>query len=214
MAAPKKVDWGLVEPDWRAGSLSAEQLAKNYTDKTGVRISRAAVSQHFNTLGIPRDLAARIADKAEAMVAAAMVTGKVSNETLATEAEIINVNALGVAEVMLDQRIGAVKTSRIGSILKDDLLAMVSSRGLLEQLGELMLAPDEAGIDKLNEAYRKVVSFPGLVDTYKKLVDAEERANANARRVFNIKDDDQDIRTSMVVEVRLVPLMRTIEHDE
>lgn len=204
MAAPKKVDWSLIETDWRAGLISIEQLAVNYTEKTGVSVTKAAISKHFKKLNIPRDLKARIVDKAESMVAAAMVSGKVAVETLATEAEIINVNAIGVAEVMLSQRQGAVQTSEIGKILKDDLMAMASSRGLLEQLGELMAAPDEAGIDKLNEAYRKAISLPGLVDTYKKLVDAEEKANANARRAFNIRDEDGVEKPVQFNEIKLI----------
>lgn len=204
VAAPKKVDWSLIEPDWRAGLISIEQLAVNYTEKTGVSVTKAAISKHFKKLNIPRDLKARIVDKAESMVAAAMVSGKVAVETLATEAEIINVNAIGVAEVMLSQRQGAVQTSEIGKILKDDLMAMASSRGLMEQLGELMAAPDEAGIDKLNEAYRKAISLPGLVDTYKKLVDAEEKANANARRAFNIRDEDGVDKPVQFNEIKLI----------
>lgn len=190
MAAPKKVDWSLIEPDWRAGLISIEQLAVNYTKQTSVSVTKAAISKHFKKLNIPRDLKARIVDKAESMVAAAMVSGKVAVETNATEAEIINTNALGVAEVMLSQRQGAVQTAEIGKILKDDLMAIASSRGIMEQLGELMAAPDEAGIDKLNDAYRKAIALPGLVDTYKKLVDAEEKANSNARRAFNIQDGE------------------------
>jgi hypothetical protein len=190
VAAPKKVDWGVIEPDWRAGVLSVQQLATNYTEKTGVSVTKAAVSKHFTKLGIPRNLKERIINKAESMVAAAMVSGKVDAETLASEADIINVNALGVAEVMMSHRQAAAQTSEIGRILKNDLLAMVSNRKLMEQLGEIMASPDESGADKQNEVYRKVISFPGLVDSYKKLVDAEEKANANARRSWNIRDDD------------------------
>ncbi len=202
----------MIEPDWRAGVVSVQQLATNYTAKTGVSVTKAAVSKHFTKLGIPRDLKDRIIGKAESMVAAAMVSGKVDAETIATEAEIINVNAVGIAEVLLDHRLGAIKTSKIGALLKDDLLAMVSNRDLFEQIGELMLAPDEAGIDKLNDAYRKVVSIPGLVDTYKKLVDAEEKANANARRAFGIKEDEAHEKPAVVVEVRLVALAAAVAY--
>jgi hypothetical protein len=170
---------------------------------------------------VPRNLKDKITQTAEALADEAMVSGKVSGKvdksTKVSELETINANAVCVAEVMFSQRLGAIETAEIGKKLKADLMAVVSSRDLLEQLGELMQSPDEAGIDKMNEAYRRTISLPGLVDTYKKLVDAEEKANANARRAFNIKDEDGEKETPRVTEIRLIAVRpgygRVLEHE-
>jgi hypothetical protein len=221
MAAHKKVDWSLIEPYWRAGILSVQQLADGYKEMTGVSVTKAAISKHFNQLDVPRNLKDKITQTAEALADEAMVSGKVSGKvdksTKVSELETINANAVCVAEVMFSQRLGAIETAEIGKKLKADLMAVVSSRDLLEQLGELMQSPDEAGIDKMNEAYRRTISLPGLVDTYKKLVDAEEKANANARRAFNIKDEDGEKETPRVTEIRLIAVRpgygRVLEHE-
>ena len=54
MPARKKVDYERIEPGWRAGALSPSQLAAEYTDATGVSVSRSAIIKHFTELGIPR----------------------------------------------------------------------------------------------------------------------------------------------------------------
>lgn len=55
MAAKAKIDWSLIEPDWRAGTKSGQQLAEEYSLATGVSVTRAAISKHFKARGIERD---------------------------------------------------------------------------------------------------------------------------------------------------------------
>lgn len=107
MAAPRIIDYGRIEPGWREGLLSVPQLAEEYEKATGQHVTRQAINKHFRELGIPRDLAAKIKAKADAMVAEAMVAGKVAVEENATtrpEAQIVNSAATTVANVQLSQR--------------------------------------------------------------------------------------------------------------
>lgn len=60
MAAPVRIDYDRIEPDWRAGIKSAQQMADEYTLATGQKVSHAGISKHFKKLGIPRDLIAKI----------------------------------------------------------------------------------------------------------------------------------------------------------
>ncbi len=55
MAAKSKVDWSLIEGDWRAGIKSPNQIVKEYKEATGVSITRGAVLKHYKTRGVPRD---------------------------------------------------------------------------------------------------------------------------------------------------------------
>jgi hypothetical protein len=91
MAAPRKVDYARIEASWRAGIKSAPQLAAEYTAETGVSVSHVAITKHFKKLGVPRDLAAKVKAKADAMVIAAMVANKVD----ATKEASIIVEAAG-----------------------------------------------------------------------------------------------------------------------
>jgi len=107
MAAPRIIDYGRIEPGWREGLLSVPQLAEEYEKATGQPVTRQAINKHFRELGIPRDLTAKIQAKADAMVAEAMVAGKVAVEENATtrpEAQIINSAATTVANVQLSHR--------------------------------------------------------------------------------------------------------------
>ncbi len=107
MAAPRIIDYGRIEPGWRAGQLSVQQLADEYQEATGQSVTIQAINKHFKKLGIPRDLSAKIEAKAAAMVQAAMVQGKVQidgTETLPAEAAIISGAATNSANVQLSHR--------------------------------------------------------------------------------------------------------------
>ena len=104
MAAPRKVDYERIEPGWRAGVKSAEQLAAEYTAETGARVSAAAIKKHFSRLGVPRDLRRQVKAKADAMVLEAGVTGTVSTRTTTKTAAIVDRAALDVAGVQLRHR--------------------------------------------------------------------------------------------------------------
>ena len=121
MAAAKKVDWERIEPDWRAGIKSVQQLVDEYAAATSIVVSLTAINKHFKKLGVPRDLSKKIQDKADAMVSAAMVSGKVSILTTATDAEIINVNATVLADAIRRHRTGLVKAWGVVDVLMDEL---------------------------------------------------------------------------------------------
>lgn len=155
MAAPRIIDYGRIEPGWRAGKLSVQQLADEYEKDTGKRVARSAIQKHFNGLGIPRDLSAKIEAKASAMVAAAMVAGKVAvdgNETLPAEAAIIASAATTSANVQLSHRADIRK-------LRERVQGYET---------ELDACPDDLG--------KRVTILKNLVDTQCRLIAAEREA--------------------------------------
>lgn len=160
MAAPRIIDYGRIEPGWRAGLLSVQQLADDYHAATGQAVTLTAINKHFKKLGIPRDLSAKIEAKAAAMVSAAMVSGKVSidgSETLPAEAAIINSAATTSANVQLSHR-ADIKLLRMRAAAyqaeldecPDDLGKRVSIlKSLSETQCRLIAAEREAfGLDK------------------------------------------------------------------
>jgi hypothetical protein len=60
MVAPKKIDYDSLEPDWRSGLKSPEQIASDYTKRTGVKCTRQAIVKWFKAHGVGRDLTAQI----------------------------------------------------------------------------------------------------------------------------------------------------------
>jgi hypothetical protein len=201
MAAPKKVDYERIEPDWRAGIKSPAQLAAEYTKATGVSVSHTAIIKHFAKLGVPRDLKAKVQAKAEAMVSQAMVTGKVSKETTKPDAEIIETAALTVATIRLAHRVDIDRARKLAMKMLGELEAETGDGKSFEKLGELLqTGGDEDGApadpkrrEKLFEAYTKVVSLPARVDNAKKLAETLKTLIGLEREAYGIEGPAQKL---------------------
>lgn len=191
MAAPKKIDYERIEPEWRAGIKSPAQLAAEYTEATGVSVSHAAIIKHFRKLGIPRDLTEKVHAKADAMVMQAMVTGKVTTETLVKESEIIAKGAMDVANVRLDHRSDIRRARSLGMQLLGELEGQSNNAELLDELGDLLRSEDEKGVDRLNDIYRKVISLPQRIDSMKKLADTLKTLVELERKAYGLDADDK-----------------------
>ncbi|MFX3545040.1 hypothetical protein [Ralstonia mannitolilytica] len=188
MAAPKKVDYERIEPDWRAGLKSPAQMAAEYTKETGVSVSHAAIIKHFKKLGIPRDLKAKVLAKADAMVMASMVTGKVSPETTKRDAEIVADSAVVVANVQVSHRKDISRSRALAMTLLSELEAQTFDHDLFERLGELVIDTGNEAESKLLEAYRRVISTPGRVDGMKKLADTLKVLIGLEREAYGLQD--------------------------
>jgi hypothetical protein len=189
MAAPRKIDWERIEPDWRIGIKSVLQIAADYEAATGQKVSHTAINKHFKQLKVPRDLSAKVQAKAKAMVSAAMVSGKVSTETTVSDAKLINEGAEVVANVLLSQRTDIQRNRKLAMSLLGELEQTTTNLDLFEQLGELLHAPDEKGQDKRNEIYSKVISMASRIDGVKKLAETLKVLIGLERQAFGLKDD-------------------------
>ncbi len=165
MAAPRIIDYGRIEPGWRAGKLSVQQLADEYLGDTGQSVTVQAINKHFKNLGIPRDLSAKIEAKAAAMVQTAMVQGKVQidgTETLPADAAIIASAATTSANVQLSHRAdirrfrerAAEYEAELEKCSGDDLAKRaIIFKNLSETLCKLITAERDAyGMDKSSAA--------------------------------------------------------------
>jgi hypothetical protein len=180
VAAKPKVDYDRIEPDWRAGIKSPAQIAAEYTEATGVTVSRAAIVKHFKTRGVPRDLKAKIRAKADAMVAASMVAATVSPATKARDDAIVGANAAKVAHVQLTQRADFARIQKVFVALLLELEQQTEHRDAYDELLLLVVRKDdpedaEAARDRarrLREAFDRAMSLSSRVETFRKLADA------------------------------------------
>jgi predicted GNAT family acetyltransferase len=194
MAAPKKVDYERIEPGWRAGILSPAQLAAAYTEETGVSVSHTAILKHFRKLGVPRDLAAKVAAKADAMVLESMVTGKVSAATTERDAEIIDQSATVVATVQFVQRDDIKKSRSLVMKLAKELEFQTDNMELFEQIEEAL----ESGQDgnemssdaraKMQAAFQRAMSLGSRISSMKALADALKTTITLEREAYHIGD--------------------------
>lgn len=203
MAARKRVDYDRIEAGWRAGLLSPHQLADQYTQETGDPVSHAAIIKHFRKQGVPRDLAAKIKAKSDAMVTAAMVTEMVTPETIRRDREIVDDGAAMLTSVRLAQRKDIQRSRRITMSLLEELELQTGAENvyLLEQMGELLRNDDDKGQDKLNDLYHKIISLPGRAKTMKDLGESLRVLVALERQAFGLDDKDSapvDALTSLL----------------
>lgn len=187
VTGPKtRIDWDSIEPEYRAGIKSVLQMAADYKERTGQSVSHQAINKHFKTLKVPRDLSAKVRARAEVLVAAALVAK--TKATPIVEANIIEASAVVVANVQLSQRKDIVRHRKLAVSLLAELEEQTDNGELFAQLGDLLHAPDQKGIDKLNEIYKKVIATPGRIDSMKKLADTLKTLVGLERQAYGLSD--------------------------
>jgi hypothetical protein len=134
-----------------------------------------------------RDLSAKIAAKADELVSKAAVSISVSKPS-ATERDVVAANAQLQADAVLSQREDVRRGRRLVMSLFEELEHETEHRDLYLQLGKLMQSPDDAGADKLNELYRKVISLPQRIDGARKLSESLRIQIELERKVLNIDE--------------------------
>lgn len=171
-----------MEPDWRAGIKTVQQLSKEHG------VSRAAIIKHWDKLGIERDLAAKIQAKADALVTRAMVTREVTAEQRVTETELVMTNAAQTAAVRLGHRSDIARLRKIAAAQMEELELSSGPEQAqrLRDLGEMMRSENDSGQDKLNDLYRAVISLPERTKTGKALADTLRIAIDLERREFGM----------------------------
>lgn len=178
----RAIDWEAVEVQYRAGIRSLKDIGREFD------VSDAAIIKRAKRDSWERDLKAKIQAKADAKVSVAMVSAEVSALTRVSERQIVDANATAIADVRLSHRRDIHRKRAIVSRLMDELEAQVGieAAGHLADLGEMMRSPDDAGADKLNDFYRKVISLPERAKTAKTLAESLRIAVDMERQAFGM----------------------------
>ena len=207
------IDWERIEADYRAGLLSVREIAASQG------VSHTAIQKKAKAGGWDRDLAAKIKAKADALVARAEVATKVATETTETERAIIEAGAEAITSVRLSHRKDIARSRALANALLAELESQTADRELFEQLGDFLAAPDERGIDKLNDLYKKVIALPSRVDSAKKLAETLKTLIALEREAYGIaeaqaKPDDKaasGLNVSGLSTAALIEIMRAAD---
>lgn len=176
MNAEIKPDWDRIEIDYRAGIKTLREIADEH------KITHGAINKRAKKDGWSRDLAAKIRAKAQEKVSKRSVSKEVSKKRVDTEQAIIEIESEVQARIELSHREDVTRTRALAVRLLAELDDQTTNRDLYEELGDLLRAEDEKGVDRRNDLYRKVISFGGrstsmkqLAETLKLLVDLERR---------------------------------------
>ncbi len=190
----KQPDWEAVERDYRAGILSVREIASSFG------ISHTAIQKRAKANGWERDLKAKIKAKADALVAKQEVANQVASERLATEREIIEVNAGAIAGVRLAHRGDIARSRRLTNMLLDELEAMTEERGTLRELID-QLKDDEDVPTAMLDLAQKMAALPNrskimkeLSETLKTLIGLERQAYSLDAEIGDKKLSDDLLR--------------------
>jgi hypothetical protein len=196
-AQRQPVDYDRIEPGWRAGVKSPQQLANEYEMATGQKVSRTAIIKHFDKKGITRDLGDKVQAKAQAKVAASAVATEVATETgvvtKATETAIIEANADLVAGVLLSQRTDIKRNRALVMALLEELEGVTFHGDKLEEMADILIGDIDPGDivaqarkQRMMDAINKAISLNGRIDSMKKLADTLKTLVALEREAYNI----------------------------
>ncbi len=180
MAARKPIDWERVEADDCAGVKSLREIAAEHGITEGTIRARAKKNDW------PRNVAAKVAAKAEKILRNDALRSELRTEKAATEREIIEASAQAIVNVKLSHRKSISRQRELVERLLQELESQTGDTDLFGQLGELMRAPDDKGVDKLNEVYRKVIATPQRIDSLKKLAETLKHLIYLEREAFDI----------------------------
>jgi len=182
MAADKEnIDWLAVENDYRPNRLSLRAIGEKYGCTEGAIRKKAKKEKWV------RNLSEKIKDRADDLVRREAVRASTQNES-----DIINANALNSATIQITEQKDISRARKLAMLLFDELEQQVINISLFEQLGELLHSPDEKGVDKLNDLYRKTISIGGRVDNVKKLTETLKVAIELERKVHKIDEDGRE----------------------
>lgn len=159
-------DWERIEAEYRAGVKSLREIAKEYG------ISDTAIRKKAKANEWVRDLSAKIAAKADELVRTQEVRTQVRTESAISEREVINANAQAIANVKNAHRADITRQRNLVNSLMTELEAVTDNPELFATLGELMESPDERGVDKIKDAYKRVISMSQRITGIKTLAEA------------------------------------------
>lgn len=178
----KKADWDAVEIDYRAGVLTFEEMASKHGATKG------RISQVVKERGWVRDLSEKIKAKADSKLNKDALNKELNAKQQVREEDVVEANAELQARIRREQRTDITRSRKLVISLLDELEEQTGNLALYQQLGELLYAPDDKCVDKLNELYHKVISLNGRTGTMKSLADSLKTLVALEREAFGIDD--------------------------
>lgn len=179
LAKKRKTDWEAVERDYRTGAFTLRELEAKHGADNGL-ISRKAKKE-----GWTQDLGLAIKHATNAKLAEQLVSKEVSKSQQKVSTTI-QVAAEVNTNVILSHRADLLEMKQVKKLLLDQIRQATVHIVDLAEVVEMVRNPDENGIDRANDALRKVLGRSALVDDLKKLADVDEKVRKGEREAFSI----------------------------
>jgi hypothetical protein len=177
------IDWASIELEYRAGIKSLRTIGSQFG------LTDAAIIKRAKRDSWERDLKARIQAATEAKLAVKVVSPEVSAALKVSEQKIVDANSDTQVDIILSTRTDIQRVLNLVYNLLTEMEETTNNRELFSQLGELMHAPDEKGVDKLNGIYLKSVSMPSRVSAMKSLTESLKTLIGLKRQAYGLSDN-------------------------
>lgn len=190
----------LEDYDWAVNEYRAGRPMKDIADDIGV--SRSQLFDYFSKNNISMDLSTQIRNRSNRILSEDVVD--MSHGIRPTNSEdIIAINATLQASLIREHRQDIRRMRHLALALLNELEHQTLNQDLYEDLGEVLRAEDERGVDKLNDVYKKVIATPGRTENLKRLAEILKITVALERQAFGMREDyeDSEIRRSRVAAI-------------
>lgn len=213
-------DWDAVERDYRTSQMTLREMASKHGCSHG-RIAQRAKREKWN-----RDLSGAIKQATDAKLIEASVNSLLTSKANQATQDLTNVVMVAAeanTQVILGHRIGLRRITTIKEMLLDQIEQAAENMADLADVIEMVRTPDENGIDRANDALRKVLGRSALVDDLKKLADVDEKVRKGEREAFNIDSTpppESDAFTTLLLKIStgnssaFQPVHQDPAHDE
>jgi hydrogenase maturation factor HypF (carbamoyltransferase family) len=173
----KAGDWLYAQAQYEQGVKSVPDIAKDVGASTAAIASRAVRERWV------RDPAARLRIDEERRAADTSIYRK---ELAKQKDEVIRVTAHMQSKILVGHRADIKQARRLAVHLMNELEAMTSGIEEFKNLGVFLNAPDDRGIDKLNNLYKRVISLPERSATLNSLGSVLKTLIQLERQAFSI----------------------------
>jgi transposase-like protein len=195
-----EIDWIAIEREYRAGIKSVRALASEFG------VTEGAIRKRARKDDWQRDLAPKIRAKADDLVRTATVRSVVRTENAISERVLVEVNAQVQTDIILSHRKDIQRARKVTMSLLSELEHQTDNLDLYDQLAELLLAPDEKGVDKRNELFNKVISLSGRSSTMKTLADSLKSLIALEREAFGVDQKENGSENGVEAVLKRIAL--------
>lgn len=186
MTDKKPTDWERIELDYRAGIMTLREMGSLHA------VSEGAIRKRAKRDNWSRDLNTKIKMRADELVRKEEVRKAVRSEAIVSEVRQVEIGAELLKEIKLGRRGRVTKASTLTDKLIQELELITDNRDLFVKLGELMESPDDNGLDRLNDAYHKVIDLQGRIKMNKELSETMKTLFALEAQAFGLTEDSAD----------------------
>jgi hypothetical protein len=216
-----KNDWEAIERDYRAGLLSLREMSSAHG------VSHVTIKKRADREGWTRSLQPKIMARTEEIMARAEeiveqgATKEIAValardeseaahcELMARDDDLIEANSRRIAAVRMGHRKQITRMAGLSMTLLGELETQTIELASLEKLGELMRNPDETGMDRLNDIYKRVISTPGRIDSMKKLSDTMKTVVSMEREAYSMNAQPVDPTQANPMVILLTEMKRS-----